>query len=238
MKSLNSSFSFSDQQWLHSTKIPRIIATCLDSNSKTPIAFRSVRNICTTSSPRFADKNKLDDFRAREEEKEAEFNKQPIEQETSEKVQSLEEDPKVTETRNKILEASLEFVISEGWTRQAIVKGAEKAGFPGAIQGMFSGGGIELVNYYYLKCNNELIEIMKEKAGVQSEHVENPKEFVTWALQQRLTMVHPYIKQWPQALAMMTLPQNVPVSLANMLTLVDDICYFSGDRSVDVSRLL
>lgn len=219
-----------------------MIASCLDSRIEaTPIAHKLIsleRNICTTASHRFADKNKLDDFRAREEEKEAEFNKQPIEQETSDQQQSSEEDEQVKQTRNKILEASLEFVISEGWTRQAIVKGAEKAGYPGAIQGMFSDGGIELVNYYYLKCNNELIELMSEKAGIKSEHVENPKEFVSWALQQRLIMVHPYIKQWPQALAMMTLPQNVPVSLANMLTLVDDICYFSGDRSVDVSYFL
>lgn len=103
---------------------------------------------------------------------------------------------------------------------------------------MFSDGGIELINFYYLKCNNDLIEIMREKAGDKSERIENPKEFVTWAIQQRLIMIQPYIKQWPQALAMMTLPQNVPKSLANMLTLVDDICYFSGDRSVDVSETL
>lgn len=142
------------------------------------------------------------------------------------------------QTRNKILDASLDFVASNGWTRQAIVKGAESSGYPGTIQGMFTNGGIELINYYYLKCNNSLIDLMKEKAGVKSELVENPKDFVAWALQQRLLMLEPFLKQWPQALAMMTLPQNVPVSLANMLTLVDDICYFSGDRSVDVSNNL
>jgi ubiquinone biosynthesis protein COQ9 len=179
-----------------------------------------------------ADKN-IADFRAREEQKEAEFNKQPIEQESNEQQQSTVEDEEVIQTKNKILDAALEFVANEGWTRQAIVKGAESIGYPGSIQGMFTDGGIELINYYYLKCNNNLIELMKEKAGINSEHVQNPKDFVTWALQQRLMMLEPFLKQWPQALAMMTLPQNVPVSLANMLTLVDDICYFSGDRSVD-----
>ena len=48
-------------------------------------------------------------------------------------------------------------------------------------------------------------------------------------------MIIPYISKWPQALAIMTLRPNVPPALANLLTLVDDICYYAGDRSVDVS---
>lgn len=194
-------------------------------------SFRSF----STSTPTYRADKKIEDFRSREEEKEAEYNQQPIEREKPEQQESTAEDEEVIKTRNKILDASLEFVASDGWTRQAIVKGAESIGYPGSIQGMFTDGGIELINYYYLKCNNNLIELMKEKAGVNSEHVQNPKEFVAWAIQQRLLMLEPFLKQWPQALAMMTLPQNVPVSLANLLTLVDDICYFSGDRSVDVS---
>lgn len=179
---------------------------------------------------------KLEDFRAREEEKEAEFNKQPaIVSEQKEQHDNPDEDEAVTEVKHKILEASLAFVDSTGWTRQTIVKGAEQAGYPGTVHGMFTRGGIELINYWYLKCNNELIEQMKMKVGTETEKVDDPKAFVCWALKQRLLMLDPYIKTWPQALAMMTLPPNVPTSLANMLTLVDDICYFSGDRSVDVS---
>lgn len=212
-----------------------MLSTCLESKTSLNAPKVIGRAISTTTWQLQADKKNLDDFRAREEEKEAEYNKKPLEEEKDNQQQSSGEDEEVTKTRNKILETSLEFVASNGWTREAIVKGAEKAGFPGSIQGLFTNGGIELVNYFYLKCNNDLIELMREKAGTESEHVQNPKEFVTWALQQRLTMTQPFIKQWPQALAMMTLPQNVPVSLANMLTLVDDVCYFSGDRSVDVS---
>lgn len=48
-------------------------------------------------------------------------------------------------------------------------------------------------------------------------------------------MVLPYKEKWAQALAIMAMPQNVPQSLANLLTLADDICYYAGDRSVDVS---
>lgn len=62
-----------------------------------------------------------------------------------------------------------------------------------------------------------------------------PEEQVRDALEERLRMVIPYKKTWPQAMAIMTLPPNAPVSLANLLTLIDDICYYAGDRSVDVS---
>lgn len=40
---------------------------------------------------------------------------------------------------------------------------------------------------------------------------------------------------WPKAMAIQALPNNVPNCLATLLSLVDDICYHSGDRSVDVS---
>lgn len=36
-------------------------------------------------------------------------------------------------------------------------------------------------------------------------------------------------------MALQTLPNNVPNCLATLLSLVDDICYHTGDRSVDVS---
>lgn len=195
----------------------------------------TVRQLSISSQALFSDK-KIDDFRAREEEREAEFNKEPIEskEKASNEESTEKEDEQVTEVKNKILDAALEFVSASGWTRQAILNGAEKVGYPSTIHGMFPNGGIDLINYYYLKCNKQLIDIMHEKVG-GLEKVENPKEFVTWAIKERLIMLRPYISTWPQALAIMTLPPNVPKSLANMLTLVDDICYYSGDRSVDVS---
>lgn len=197
----------------------------------------SVRSIHISSLTLYADK-KIDDFRAREEQKEAEYNRQPIESESSHEEQRSreEEDEQVAEVKTKILEAALEFVNVSGWTRQSIVKGAEKAGYPSTIHGMFANGGIELINYFYLKCNKELVEKMRERVGDGSEKVADPKQFVCWAIQERLIMTRPFISTWPTALAMMTLPPNVPTSLANMLTLVDDICYYSGDRSVDVSK--
>ena len=175
-------------------------------------------------------------FREREEQKEAEYNLTP-ELIVSVRGEDTTEDESSNGVKNKILEASLAFVEgteSCGWTRKALVRGAESIGYPGVIHGVFSRGGVELINYYYLNCNKRLMDEMQIKTNAVEKALD-PKFFVCWALQQRLSMNIPFIRSWPQALSIMSLPQNVPTSLANLLTLVDDVCYYTGDRSVDVS---
>lgn len=236
-------YFFSDSQWYKvsgfsyaATQSCHVVSTAQPSNSKSLLGdSEKLARKFSIQTVHYADQ-KLDDFRAREEQKEAEFNKEPVVDELNKnEEQQEEEDEEVIEVRKKILEASLTFVDSVGWTREAIVKGAEQANFPGTVHGMFSRGGIELIDYYYLKCNQQLVEEMKIRTNNGEKVDEPPKEFVKWAIKQRLMMLEPYLQCWPQALAMMTLPQNVPKSLANMLTLVDDICFFTGDRSIDVS---
>lgn len=64
-----------------------------------------------------------------------------------------------------------------------------------------------------------------------------PTQFVEKAVTERLKMMIPYKSRWPQAIAIMSLPPNVTSALATLLTLADDICYYAGDRSVDVSLI-
>lgn len=197
----------------------------------------SARCLSTQSPVLYEKAADIESFRAREERKEEEFNKLPATVEDEDKKNETneeKEDPEIVEIKSKILEASLSFVHDLGWKQAAIIKGAEQIEYPGTVHGLFPRGGVELINYFYLKCNKELITQMIEHIG-DKEKVENPKEFVCWAIKQRLHMIEPFIKQWPQALAILTLPPNVPSSIANQLTLVDDICHYSGDRSVDVS---
>lgn len=105
---------------------------------------------------------------------------------------------------------------------------------------MFPNGGAELVQYFYRNCNAELNNILKAEAlAIEADPTKQKKTtevHVRDALETRLRMLVPYKSTWPQAMAIMTLPPNVPTALANLLTLVDDICYYAGDRSVDVSH--
>ncbi|XP_068979029.1 ubiquinone biosynthesis protein COQ9, mitochondrial isoform X1 [Bombus flavifrons] len=141
--------------------------------------------------------------------------------------------------KTKILAASLKYVHDLGWSQQAISAGAESVDYPGIIHGLFPNRGADLVHYFYLTCNKELNKILEEKAlTVEKKPTKETKILelqVRNAVETRLRMVIPYKKTWPQALALMALPPNVPMSLANLLTLVDDICYYAGDRSVDMN---
>ncbi|KAL6429695.1 hypothetical protein ACFW04_007542 [Cataglyphis niger] len=126
-----------------------------------------------------------------------------------------------------------------GWSKQAISAGAESIGYPGVVHGLFPNGGAALVQHFYSMCNRELNQMLeKEMLTIEADPSSSrkaPEKQIRDAVETRLRMMIPYKKTWPQALAIMTLPPNVPTSLANLLTLVDDICYYAGDRSVDIN---
>ncbi|XP_060521029.1 ubiquinone biosynthesis protein COQ9, mitochondrial isoform X2 [Cylas formicarius] len=135
--------------------------------------------------------------------------------------------------RNKILEASLPFVLELGWSREALSRGAQCVGYPGITHGIFTRGGGDLVHYFNTTSNLRLLDILKELRHSHGERAITPGQFAETAIRERLKMIVPYVSRWPQAIAVMSLPPNVPNALATLLTMVDDVCYYAGDRSVD-----
>ncbi|XP_049956720.1 ubiquinone biosynthesis protein COQ9, mitochondrial isoform X2 [Schistocerca serialis cubense] len=148
-------------------------------------------------------------------------------------VERMEEQKKL---EDKILTAALPYVLQYGWTKHAIAAGAESVGYPGVAHGLFPRGGAHLVEHFYASCNQKLAQHLENEVQSTTEDLARKKPtsvFVNDAVEYRLRMIGPYLEKWPQAVGIMTLPPNVPTALANLLTLVDDICYYAGDRSVD-----
>lgn len=158
---------------------------------------------------------------------------------TTESCEQKKHDKKYEDNmKNKILEASLNFIAEHGWTKAALVAGAQSVGYPGVVSEMFPLGGSDLVLYFYSVCNHRLSEYLRKKTeneSPDSNKQELIKIFIYDAVEKRLRMIVPYIEKWPQALATLTLSRAVPAALSNLLTLVDDICYYAGDRSVDLN---
>lgn len=191
--------------------------------------------------------NSIDEFRNREEQREL-VNDQNIKNAdattTISHQQNDESSSKMKKIRNDILDAALLFVNVHGWSREAIANGAEQIGYPGIVHGMFPKGGIELINHFYMQCNERLMTQLNDellstnnKENLETQNtIETPLDMLKRALKLRLQMNEPYLSNWHQALAVMALPPNVPTSLAQLLTLVDDICHYAGDRSVDVCK--
>lgn len=208
---------------------------------------RGIRTDCVVKSTTKDNDNapkvtNIDEFRANEERIEREYEERQRSQSKTEKDEQHErntdETEKIESIRRQILDAALPFVKAYGWSREAITRGAESINYPSVAHGMFPNGSIELIHHFYAKCNREVIDQLQKELDEKREtgtiHV-NPVEFSTHAIRLRLEKLLPYLDTWPQAMAMMTLPPNVPTSLAQLLTFVDDICYLAGDRSVDVS---
>lgn len=135
--------------------------------------------------------------------------------------------------KNNILEKALEFVPKNGWSVESLSYGAKAAGYPSITHGLFPNGGGDLVHYFNVRCNEKLVEQMKIWPKEDLNESKVPMTFIENAIMTRLLMLEPYKNTWPKAMAIQTLPNNVPNCLATLLSLVDDICYYSGDRSVD-----
>lgn len=202
----------------------------------TNIRCLSVQQPPLGSTPKKENEDTFDAFRVREEKKEEDFASSISDKtESHETTDSKETVDESIQIKTKILEAALTFVPAHGWTKTSLSHGAEQIGFPSIAHGMFSRGGVEIVEYFNGKCNTELIECMKQMSNENSYEI--PTKFVAKAVETRLRMIEQYKDIWPQALALMAMPPNVPVTLSNLLTMVDDICYYAGDRSVDVRIL-
>ncbi|XP_031697970.1 ubiquinone biosynthesis protein COQ9, mitochondrial [Anarrhichthys ocellatus] len=103
---------------------------------------------------------------------------------------------------------------------------------------MFYNGAGDLVLHFIAQCNSQLTEILAEQHNqVQVGQAEPKKtaDFLRDAVETRLRMHIPYMESWPQAMSILLLPHNIPDSLKHLSTLVDDMWYYAGDRSTDVS---
>lgn len=62
------------------------------------------------------------------------------------------------------------------------------------------------------------------------------REIVVEAIKKRLEYISPYVLagKWKEAMALATLPANIPASLKHLYLLVDEICYLAKQKDHDV----
>mmetsp|Transcript_6257 Transcript_6257/g.7609 ORF Transcript_6257/g.7609 Transcript_6257/m.7609 type:complete len:369 (+) Transcript_6257:109-1215(+) len=128
--------------------------------------------------------------------------------------------------RTRILEAALSHVNRVGWTEDALAAGAADTGLPPASQGMFERGAAELAEYWMDKGNCNLEEYLKETETFG-------KDLVVEAIFYRLEHTIPYIRSWPQAMALGLHPGNITTTVQRLAAIPDLICFYAGDKSYD-----
>eukprot|EP00894_Picocystis_sp_ML_P002952 jgi/Pico_ML_1/53469/g4006.t1 len=95
---------------------------------------------------------------------------------------------------------------------------------------MLERGDLELIEYFLDKCNRQLVQDLN---AMEEELKEMRIREIKTAVKIRLEMLQPYVNVWPQALAILAQPRNVPGAVSKMAKMVDDIWIVAGDTSED-----
>ena len=125
--------------------------------------------------------------------------------------EGAKEDSSEAAQRMRLLEAAMQFVPEKGWTVDALSAGAIRCGLSPAAHGILARGPVELVEHFVSGCDAALAKELEER---HEELIElETQNRLLLAMQTRLQMLEPHVGTWSQALALRTLPTNLPGTL-------------------------
>lgn len=131
--------------------------------------------------------------------------------------------------QSQILSSALRAVPRLGFTQDAILVGCRENGYREASTQLFPRGVYDLIHYH----------LVTQRLSLQ-DRVQLPQELgltqkvktLTWARLQA-NADSGVIEHWQDALAQMSLLENIPASLKELGNLADEIWWLAGDKQVD-----
>ena len=152
--------------------------------------------------------------------------------------------PPFPPTQDAILSAALSHVPAHGFTATALKAGARDAGYLDITANLFPQGVVALVNYHLVTQRLALADHFSSplssppssrppssNPGEQSNSLDIPSKIHAITLR-RLHANRPIIQHWQSALAILSLPPNVPLSVRELALLADEILYLAGSKTV------
>ncbi|KAJ9061972.1 Ubiquinone biosynthesis protein coq9, mitochondrial [Entomophthora muscae] len=134
---------------------------------------------------------------------------------------------KLLETREKILECSLNQVSQKGWTLQNLMDSANMLGYPSVTHGILPNGELDLVSHFLDKSMKETIFSIKQEDFTNLAS----KEKLRKALTIRLKLNTSFLSTLPEAFAILASTKGIPIALDKLLTLVDQVSWNIGDKT-------
>lgn len=133
-----------------------------------------------------------------------------------------------SDPRAAIIASSLRHVGSHGWSRDALAAGARDCGYPAVAHGM-------------LIHESDLIHaVLAQSNAAMSEHLSSldlrdmsVNERIKAGVLARLHALSPYLRVWPEAMALGAHPTALPHTLKLIAVASDEIWWHAGDRSTD-----
>ncbi|KAL4868609.1 hypothetical protein BDV12DRAFT_169394 [Aspergillus spectabilis] len=142
-----------------------------------------------------------------------------------------------TNSQTTILSAALKHVPSHGFTKDALTLGARDTGFLDVSIQLLPRGEFDLI-LFWLASRRGLLRAAVEQNGLlskQNSALVSVEEKTRALIMERLRMNTDIRHQWQDALALMSLPTHIPLSLSELHALSSDILHLAGDTSVDAS---
>eukprot|EP00963_Diacronema_lutheri_P013021 scaffold2195_cov333-Pavlova_lutheri.AAC.6 len=150
---------------------------------------------------------------------------------SEEKKGEKKEEQEEKDEKKVLLEHALKHAAEKGWSRDAVRAAANDLGLSPSVGGMLERGDVELIEYFLDKCNRQLVQDLNAMEEELKEM--RIRDKIKTAVKIRLEMLQPYVNVWPQALAILAQPRNVPGAVSKMAKMVDDIWIVAGDTSED-----
>eukprot|EP00948_MAST-09A_sp_MAST-9A-sp1_P001351 g1351.t1 len=136
----------------------------------------------------------------------------------------------MTDLRHDILEASLQYVPTHGWTKESLAMGAQNLNLSPAAIGMFENGPFALVDFFMkestLKLRQDLprgIRELEQNSSEQGGGRIGITDKVKLGIRTRLEYLLPYSRTWNQAIALGALPENIPQTTENLAAVSNEI---------------
>jgi ubiquinone biosynthesis protein COQ9 len=132
--------------------------------------------------------------------------------------------------REALVEAALEHVPFDGWTKQALKAGAEDLDLaPGEVDRLLPGGIRQAIKTYVELTDRKMVAALDEM-GLENLKI---RERIAAAVKTRLDLVEGQKDTVRAALAFLALPQNAALGLKLTHGTVDKMWVAAGDTSTD-----
>ncbi len=146
--------------------------------------------------------------------------------------------------RERLIVAVLPDVAFDGWSRRALRNAARRADVPAdEALALFPRGAADMVAVFSHWADARMLERLEGGAHVASPFGDQPGEAMPVGLSQRVALalrlrfevVMPWREAVRHALAVLAMPQNVPLGMRLLYDTVDAIWYGVGDHATDFS---
>ena len=135
--------------------------------------------------------------------------------------------------REKIIQATLDYIPAEDWSNQALYHGARDAGYDTVtMRDLFPNGIQDLILQWSDDIDRQTLETMTTE---DYQACQNTADRIGYLLYQRLQLLEPNREAIRKLLAYLLLPLNTQLGLRLVGAAVDSLWYAVGDKSTDFS---